>query len=259
MKKIILFTRLSGNEEWNAWKNWQSQNASTFTFEDDREIKKKSGSGDIEMVIRNGNQILGDIPPYPGGNVANAKEFVDKLHSQIHSETDPETVIAIHFGGAVTYEERLEKWLTYLRVQDNNASIILSSFNNEHQPKLTHYSIVHDEEPFVRDKLANLEAFYRELRGEPGDPLLEAKLELLHMLLVPPEKLETTEQDNREWRKHLKLRAEDAVGEDHVTHWSDFKHGFQAHYRSEPFNGDYLTLLSALRDALLPEHNYAQR
>jgi L-rhamnose isomerase len=102
-------------------------------------------------------------------------------------------------------------------------------------------------------KSRQLESFYLELRGEPADPLLEAKLELLHRLLVPPSHLAELENSDGLWTKLINLVDESKKSEIQAA-WNTFKNGFRTEYSAEPFNGDYLKLLTDFRDALLPEH-----
>jgi hypothetical protein len=88
------------------------------------------------------------------------------------------------------------------------------------------------------------------------NPLLEAKLELLHRLLVPPSNLDQFENNDGLWTKLINLVDESKKSEIQAA-WNTFKNGFKTEYSAEPFKGDYLKLLSDLRDALLPEHEYA--
>lgn len=89
------------------------------------------------------------------------------------------------------------------------------------------------------------------------NPLLEAKLELLHNLLVPPSNLAELENDDGLWTKLINLVGESKKSEIEGG-WNTFKKGFNPNYSTEPFNSNYLKLLTDLRDALLPEHEYAK-
>lgn len=84
-----------------------------------------------------------------------------------------------------------------------------------------------------------------------GDPVLEAKLELLHRLLVPPKNLKTIEDDKDEWRKQLMLCQKDQDGEVHIQHWTEFINGFDQVDKSNPLGDEYVNLLAQLRDSLL--------
>lgn len=86
-----------------------------------------------------------------------------------------------------------------------------------------------------------------------GNPLLEAKLELLHALLVPPENLKTIEENESKWRRQLKLTQNDKDGEGHIKDWTNFKNSFNAGsgFASNPFNPNYIKSLAEFRDNLL--------
>lgn len=104
-----------------------------------------------------------------------------------------------------------------------------------------------------------LEAVSR-LQENAGDvllgfsPLLEAKLELLHALLVPPEATNEEDFNNKmnfqlsELRKHAGAKYDEA--------WLDFVKGKPWKYHSDEFNDAYVGndgLLTKLRNGLLHE------
>jgi len=88
-----------------------------------------------------------------------------------------------------------------------------------------------------------------------GDPLLEAKLELLHACLTPEGRDRVTWSDSgeititREGQEPFKGRIPDNKGKVEFEALKAKTDG--------PFGMEYMDTLAALRDALLPEHEYA--
>ncbi len=169
MKKIILFTRLTDNAEWNAWceiLNNQPQNNSI-------EFKKN----DITLKIINGQQVLGQLPGYdeynPLQSSENANKFINNLYNQINNETDPSTIIAIHFGGGVSFD-RLMSWLDYLskQAQNQNARYILENFSlpdvnliKNDKPELKAYSIGYADKDGIKTWIKNITNNLTDLSG----------------------------------------------------------------------------------------------
>lgn len=84
-----------------------------------------------------------------------------------------------------------------------------------------------------------------------GDPILEAKLELLHSLLVPPIGLS---KNYVKWN-NLNSVARYATGAPESTAWTNFVtqdiNGNAEKYHKDPFDEKYIAALTKLRDALL--------
>ncbi|HBX51712.1 MAG: hypothetical protein A2309_01410 [Bacteroidetes bacterium RIFOXYB2_FULL_35_7] len=95
------------------------------------------------------------------------------------------------------------------------------------------------------DLLKNLWIFFT------GDPILEAKLELLHSLLLPPADFTNFEKWN-----DLQNSANYENGAKEIKAWNTFINGND--YSKRPFDQEYLTTLSELRDALFPEFEEKQ-
>jgi hypothetical protein len=249
MKKIILFTRLGDGTEYNAWIQVLCPSTQQAPIIEMRDA--------ITLTINLGSA-LGILPYFdPDGlssdAISRAKQFVTNLCQKIIQETDPQTVVAIHFGGGVTCEEGLDKWLNYLN--DNNysdATSILTSFRQVDQQRLTDYSINRPEIQFVQETLTNLESFYHTLRGEPSQPLLEAKLELLHTLLVP---LRAADKKDFEGKMNQQIKGLQKYAGNHYNDaWSSFLKENPWTFYDKPFDQKYVALLSTLRDALLQEY-----
>ncbi len=121
MKKIILFTRIVDEEEWNAWRELLQQkgvNVQGNTIE--------YTIGDVQLVVKNGKAILGTLPPR-GGNGAEAEKFIKNLWEQIQQEK--EAIIGIHFGSGQSLDDRLIYWCKQLQ-QNQNIEGILSFVNS---------------------------------------------------------------------------------------------------------------------------------
>lgn len=91
------------------------------------------------------------------------------------------------------------------------------------------------------------------------EPVLEAKLELLHRLLVPLPDLAVLEGEEAEWTKLLDAvendRREVQNKQSYTDAWAEFKRANPAQYHSNPFDERYCGkggLLNKLRDVLLP-------
>jgi hypothetical protein len=256
MKKIILFTRLRDTFEWSAWCRWASEmsitpNGNEITYEQDK----------LTLIVKYSPAVLGDLPGFNVENqeaVNQAIMFIRNLKQTLEPYKDDEELIAaIHFGGAITFEQSsLKQWLEHLKKQnEEDADFILQKFVSGDKVKLTHYSIggnFRRDDEFIRVKSRQLESFYQELRGEPADPLLEAKLELLHACLTP-EGLKTViwGKDGeititRDGQEPFKGRIPDNKGKVEFEALKAKTDG--------PFGMEYMDTLAALRDALLPEH-----
>ena len=76
---------------------------------------------------------------------------------------------------------------------------------------------------------------------------LEAKLELLHKLLVPPE---TSEGIDDIWNAFVKQVNDESLAKKYSNPWEEFKNGDPHRYFTNPFDESYLGLLRTLRDYL---------
>lgn len=88
-----------------------------------------------------------------------------------------------------------------------------------------------------------------------GDPVLEAKLELLHSLLVPPADLNS---DYNKWNE-LKKVTKDTVSSKEKMAWKSFacepiNGKIASEYHNTPFDEHYIKALSELRDKLLQDY-----
>lgn len=161
MKKIILFTRLIDDNEWNEWvKVFGEQNIQIQG--DTLEITKN----DITLKVINGKNVLGELTSYIESNPEssqNAKTFINNLRQQIKDENNSETIISIHFGGGVSFI-RLNKWLDYLSKQgDINAKYILENFSlpdvnliKEDKPELRAYGIDTTNQNEIKNWIDNI-------------------------------------------------------------------------------------------------------
>jgi len=190
-KQIVLFTRLTDDTdaEWKAWqdvwseKNPNQQAANELKFEEN----------DMTLIVKNGKKLLGDIPAY-NRNAAKAFNFLQRLWEQINSYTDPEIIIAIHFGGGGTYEGSLQPWIKHFNQNgDPNQKFIakyfLENFNKLEKPLLTEYYLgTEDHNKMINkinEKLNNLLKFYNELKKKPVSYRLSLIKHRLLNLLTP--------------------------------------------------------------------------
>lgn len=260
MKKIVLFTRLYNEDEFDAWRKMiESPTAGvTNTLDFNRE--------DINLEVRNGYGILGSLHGYATDDIDNARVWLQKLKSQIENLTDPECVVGIHYGGDAPYREYVQPWVDRLAGEDNrDAVFIKQNFRTGGKPFINSYSISGGEPlAFVREKLQDLSTFYNQLKGESGSPPLEAKLELLHRCLTPdgaitildggfPKVLESERQ--KFWQDKVS-GYENWTVEQIVKALAQRPDASKSIAFTDCFDSTYRTALEALRDALLPEHEF---
>lgn len=296
MKKIILYTRLSESDEseWNAWtKQTQCRDTEIIECLIIKGEIIECMINTIKIVINKGNKTLGLIPSYPDNDnninqkIKRAAEFITELYKEIQDEIDFETVIAIHFGSSVTYNDRLKKWLEYFKNNGSGnikciCSDILSKFSQggvSEKPVLTDYSIAEDENTFARKNIENVVGFYQKLRKEIAFPEIEAKLELLQQCLTPQgakdiisDKMSETLKNERYkfWKKNLKelnptnfekmniinyrkqyIDFKDWTVEDVVKALSGERHSRKHLNFLCCFDAEYIIVLSLLRDSIL--------
>lgn len=91
-----------------------------------------------------------------------------------------------------------------------------------------------------------------------GDPILEAKLDLLHKLLVPPaEDSGGWEEIKKDWSNLMELVEDESKANEHGEAWTEFIKQNPQRYSDDPFNEKYYGseeeegMLERLRDELL--------
>jgi len=192
-RKIILFTRITDEKEWNTWAEIIS------VTESGNELYLNQQN--ISLLVRNGNALLGQIDDFgayerrrENGLVNRAQEFIKKLYSAIMNEESPETVIAIHFGRGKPYDHMLKPWLDFFGKGDLNDSIkravnfLEENLNVKGKPVLTAYSIGSDKEKdiegFIRNEvLSGLSAYYNWLRIDVNAVFGEVKHDITRLFL----------------------------------------------------------------------------
>ena len=177
MKKIILFTRITDDTEWNAWV--EVMKTENITLQNNELEYQRN---DVKLRVKNGKNLLGNIPSLPprgqpnGNIISQASNFIKKLWEQIKNEKGPEVIIAIHFGGGGGFDERVKPWLEYFqRTNYNNDNDlrnavegILNNFNQQDKPILKEYSIgsynEEDIKSWIRENLNDLIKLYEYLK-----------------------------------------------------------------------------------------------
>jgi hypothetical protein len=153
--KIILFTRITDDKEWNAWVVEMEKSPQNNEI-----VYKKDND---KLVIKNGRELLGNISLFSKRpdkkNKEVAEKFISNLWKQIKNEKDPTTMIAIHFGEGKTYDGTLRPWLEYFSGKNSKlkkiSKEILNNFNKEEKPVLKEYSIGGNDKEWINRFIKN--------------------------------------------------------------------------------------------------------
>lgn len=236
MKNLIIVTQVGNSfQQLSGYVN----EFSLYTNEDEK-CYIQINVADINFVIINGKKLIGLE------GVRKAIKIIEIIND-INNGINNETIIAYHDN---VWEDDIK-----------------DAFKNLNILKIKKYSTAGSEEtsPVYRDYLIVLRQLIKngnstERRDELinglynfflGDPSLEAKLELLHSLLVPPAKFE---EDYDNWIK-LKVAANYNNDSKETIAWKKFVgediNGKAKDYHGDPFNENYLTALGNLRVTLL--------
>jgi len=196
----------------------------------------------FNQIINNPDIVILDDSGIP-------KEVEEYLKSLLSGERE------IHLAYHATTRERCEKKINEIIQDLPNKPKLLPPIEFHHEFSDTFYkTFIEFEKGLLSQTGFDYESGIKKiLEHFQYDKVLEAKLELLHALLVPPSDCQQFEGNNGLLNKLIVLLENGVEKKNLISAWNTFKQGINGK-NLDQFGPEYIQLLSTLRDALLEDY-----